>query len=92
MDVHHYHLYLIFQNGIIILLSLPDISKWTFNNVRNISAMFIIVVHYHLCLIFLKGILIKILILMILVVYFKDVHLYYLYLIFQNGILIKLLV
>ena len=53
MDVHHYHLYLIFQNrinsvtnmiymfsGCSLLSSLPDISKWNTNNATKMSEMF----------------------------------------------------
>ena len=69
------------------LTSLPDISKW---NTKNISEMIYI---FGCCsslsslLIFQNGILI---ILLILVLCFIDVHHYYLYLIFLNGILLRL--
>ena len=50
MDVNHYHLYLIFLNGITnmssmfcgcnSLASLPNISKWNTSNVTSMSGIF----------------------------------------------------
>ena len=44
------------------LLSLPDISKWSTNNVTDMSYIFMDVHYYHLYLIFQNGILIMLLI------------------------------
>ena len=73
MDVHHYHLYLIFQKwkiknvtnisgifgGCKSLSSLPDISKWNTNNIINMSYMLSRCYHYDHYLIFQNGILIR---------------------------------
>ena len=74
--VHHYHYYLIFQNGI-----LQKLLKW--------AICLVTVHHYHHYLIFQNGIFLMLIILMVCLV---DVHYYHLYLIFLNGILLILLI
>ena len=71
--VQNYHLYLIFQNEILIMQEI-------------LTFYLIIVQNYHLYLIFQNGILIM---LQILAFYLIFVHHYHLYLIFQNGILMN---